>query len=192
MNRSIDRQGKLITVCGLSGSGKSTLARYALSELKGNLNYLNTLTTRQQRDNEDTLEYNFVSLQEYESIKAQSQLWDETIIYDNYYGVDAQGYIDRMDNGQNFIVCSVPSNEIINEMSALYSGDRVKTIHLPTLPSIAIERMQERDTIVNTARIAIDTTLDQINFNADYTLNLSNSLKVDKERFLSIIRSIII
>ena len=70
MNRSIDKPGDLIVTCGLSGSGKSTLVRHALAELNGRLNYLNTITTRAQRDNEDTLEYTFVGLQEYKVRKA--------------------------------------------------------------------------------------------------------------------------
>jgi guanylate kinase len=177
--------------CGLSGSGKSTLARHALSNLSDKLNYLNTVTTRPQRSNEDTLEYTFTSLPEYECRKAQSSLWDESIIYENYYGVDAGYYIDRMDDGQNFIVCSVPSNNVIDEMSAIYSKWRIKTIHIPTFQSAAMERMRQRDTKVDMARVAIDAAITQERFDADYTLSLSGSLEVDKERFLNIVRSII-
>ncbi len=177
--------------CGLSGSGKSTLARHALSKLGDRLNYLNTITTRPQRNNEDTLEYTFTSLPEYERRKAQSSLWDESVIYENYYGVDAGYYIDRMDGGQNFIVCSVPSNDIIDEMGAIYSRKRIKTIHIPTFQSAAMERMRQRDAKVDMARVAIDAAITQGGFDADYTLSLSDSLDIDQERFLNIIRGII-
>lgn len=177
--------------CGLSGSGKSTLARHALSELSGRLSYLNTITTRPQRDNEDTLEYTFTSLSEYETRKAQSKLWDESVVYDNYYGVDAQSYIDRMDDGENFIICTIPSNDIVDEMGAIYSRERIRTIHIPTFQFTAVERMRQRDAKVDMARVAIDAAIAQEQFDADYTLSLSDSLDVDKERFLNIIRSII-
>ena len=166
MSRSIDKPGELIMTCGLSGSGKSTLARHALSELGDKLNYLNTITTRPQRSNEDTLEYTFTSLPEYERRKVRSSLWDESVIYENYYGVDAGYYIDRMDSGQNFIVCSVPSNDVIDEMSAIYSRGRIKTIHIPIFQFAAMERMLQRDTKVDMARVAIDAAMTQERFDA--------------------------
>ena len=191
VNRSIDKPGDLIVTCGLSGSGKSTLVRHALAELNGRLNYLNTITTRAQRDNEDTLEYTFVGLQEYKVRKAQSKLWDESFVYENYYGVDAQTYIDRMDDGQNFIVCSVPSNDVIDEMRAIYSRERIITIHIPTSQSIAKERMRQRDAMINLARVAIDATISEQEFDAYYTLSLNGSVDNDRETFVNIIREII-
>lgn len=191
MNRSIDKPGELILTCGLSGSGKSTLARHAISELSDNISYLKTVTTRPQREDEDTLEYTFVDLSKYRSLKLHSMLWDESVVYGNFYGVDAQSYINEMENGQNFIVCTVPSNDVVDEMSAIYSRERIKTVYVPTLQSVSMERMQRRDTKVDIARVAIDSALMQEKFNADYTLSLSDSLGVDKERFINIIRRII-
>ena len=191
MNRSIDKPGELILTCGLSGSGKSTLARYAVSELSDNLSYLKTITTRPRRENEDTLEYTFADLPGYESLKLRSKLWDETLVYGNFYGVDAQSYINRIENGQNFIACTVPTNDIVDEMSAIYSRERIKTVYIPTLRSVAMERMQHRDTKITIARVAIDSAIAQEKFNADYTLELSDSLDMDKERFINIIRRII-
>lgn len=191
MNRSIDKPGELILTCGLSGSGKSTLARHAVSILGGDLNYLKTITTRPQRDNEDDFEYTFVSVTEYGSLKRQSWLWDESVIYGNFYGVDAQSYINRMDDGQNFIACTIPSNDVVNEMSTIYSRESIKTIYIPTPSSIAVERMQHRDTKVNLARVAIDSVIAQEEFDADYILDLSDSLDVNKEKFVKTIRGII-
>lgn len=191
MNRSIDKPGELILTCGLSGSGKSTLARYAVSELNDNLSYLKTVTTRPQRENEDTLEYVFTDLPGYESLKLHSKLWDESVVYGNHYGVDAQSYINRMKDGHNFIACTIPSNDVVDEMSAIYSRERIKTVYIPTLRSVATERMQRRDTKVDMARVAIDSAIAQEKFDADYTLNLSDSLDIDKERFVNIIRRII-
>ncbi len=50
------KPGILLAVCGLSGSGKSTLVRHALQMFPQELQYMNTLTTRLRRKNEDNIE----------------------------------------------------------------------------------------------------------------------------------------
>lgn len=65
MAHSIDKPGDLLIVCGLSGSGKSTLARHALQMFPQELKYMNTLTTRPRRQDEDNVEYTFVDVDTY-------------------------------------------------------------------------------------------------------------------------------
>lgn len=188
---SIDKSGELLIVCGLSGSGKSTLARHAIKAMPDAVRYLNTFTTRQRRSGEDELEYTFVSDDIYSQTKSAATAWDESVVYGNRYGVNAGAYIERMKYGENFIVCSVPDNEVVDEMKDIYSPDRVKTIHIQTNRFLSAERMRQRDQVVNIGRVAIDYAMQSNNFNADYLFNPSDSIDTDKEQFVKLTRRIL-
>lgn len=188
--RSIDKAGELLVLCGLSGSGKSTLARHALAKLNGHLQYLNTYTTRQKRLNEDDLEYTFVTDDEYDRAKGEASIWDESIIYNNRYGVDASQYIARMDQGESFIVCSVPDHNVVMSMRSIYSYDRVKTIYLPIDTDVSAERMRDRDSAINFGRVAMDSILWSERFDADYIFNPSESQDSDKRAFIELVKGI--
>lgn len=191
MNLSIDNtEGRLFAVCGNSGSGKSTLVRHVLSELPpGRLQYLSTYTTRERRPNEDNFEYIFVNEKVYLQKRDSSSLWDESIIYDNYYGTDASYYLDAMAAGENFVVCSVPSLEIIDDMRSIYGKDRLSTIHLRVDAASSGERAAVRDGTVNLGRLAVDLSRSS-DFISDYDFHPSGSIERDRSNFKKIFEEI--
>jgi guanylate kinase len=195
MIRSIDSVGKLLITCGLSGSGKSTLVRRALNAYPDKLDYMNTLTTRPRRENEDDVEYTFVTHEEYNQAKYQSSSWDESVIYGNYYGLSPDKYIDIMNNGKSLMLCSIPSNDIIENMARIYGRERIETIHLMTPLALAAERLIDRDISMEIGRLAIDKELTppdgSINFQSDFVFEPSGALQKDMVRFANLVGGIL-
>lgn len=193
MNPSIDRVGNLIAVCGNSGSGKSTLVRHTLQQLPEALIYMKTFTTRPRRTNEDDIEYTFVSDFEYDQHQKAAKVWDGSIIYGNHYGVNATQYIDALNRGENVIFCSIPSLEIMRDISIIYNTHNMRTIQLMAGVEASAEQARSRDRTIDIGRVALDAAMSTDNvFEADYKLIPSRSLSTDKVNFLNIIRSIIL
>ena len=193
MNRSIDKIGNLIAVCGNSGSGKSTLVRNALSQLPEELLYMKTLTTRVRRPVEDDIEYTFVNDSEYEQHRQSANVWDESTIYGNRYAVNASEYIEALYRGKNVIFCSIPSREIMDNTRKIYGATLLSTIQLMTGSAMSAEQARARDSSIDIGRVTLDAAMNTNNkFDADYNLIPSGSLRIDQMNFLSIIRSIIL
>lgn len=190
VRHSIDKRGELLIVCGLSGSGKSTLARHVLRVFAEDLRYMNTITTRPRRDGEDDVEYTFVSKDQYECIKSAATLWDESYVYGNYYGLDPSRYIEGLEGGQNFIVCTPPDTSIISPMAKLY-GDSTKTIHIATDRDMSAERVAARNIGRDLSRIAIDAAMFEGGFRPDFTFNPSGDLTRDGVDFVKLIKGVI-
>ena len=187
---SIDKPGDLLIVCGLSGSGKSTLARHALQVFPQELKYMNTLTTRPRRQGEDCVEYTFVDMETYNKRKAVANRWDESLVYGNYYGLNPDDYIAQLEQGANLIVCSVPSGEVIGEMTDIY-GNYLKSIHIKTAPNISAERLRKRKIMCDMSRVAIDAIITGEGFVADFSFDPSGKLEIDKANFAALIERII-
>src|SRR5690606_30788963 len=127
--------------------------------------------------------------------KSQATSWDESVIYGNYYGLDPGEYINRMNRGENLIVCSIPSEEIIEDMSDAYGQERIKTIHLATQLALAAERLNARNTPLEIGRLATDNALITSDgsggFQPDYVFEPSGDLRKDKLRFANLVGGII-
>lgn len=190
MDRSIDKPGDLLIVCGLSGSGKSTLARHALQMFPQELKYMNTLTTRPRRQGEDDVEYTFVDVDTYHQMKAAANRWDESLIYGNYYGLNPDNYITQLEQGTNLIVCSTPSDKVVGDMSDIY-GDSLKSIYVKTAPATSAERLSQRNIMHDMSRVALDAIMADDGFIADFSFDPSGKLEIDKVNFVALIERII-
>ncbi len=190
MARSIDKPGNLLIVCGLSGSGKSTLARHASQMFPQELKYMNTLTTRPRRQDEDDIEYTFVDMDTYNKTKTAASRWDESLIYGNHYGLNPDDYITQLERGTNLIVCSTPSNKVIGDMADIY-GSSLKSIYIKTAPATSAERLRQRNIMHDMSRIALDAMLLDDGFTADFSFDPSGKLDVDKISFAALIERII-
>lgn len=188
--RSIDKPGDLLVVCGSSGSGKSTLARHVLQIFPDELRYMNTLTTRLPRLGEDSVEYTFVDPATYNQRKLKSERWDESIVYGNYYGLDPDSYIEQLEQGVSFMVCSVPSGDVIKSMVDIY-GSFLKTVYIKTLLSVSAERLRQRNITHDMSRIAIDAAMARESFTADFSFETTGDLTIDKENFTQLVGGII-
>lgn len=190
MAHSIDKPGDLLVICGLSGSGKSTLARYALRMFPQELKYMNTLTTRPRRQDEDDVEYTFVDIDTYGQMKAAANRWDESLIYGNYYGLNPDDYIAQLEQGTNLIVCSTPSDKVVGDMADIY-GDSLKSIHVKTTPTTSAERLRQRNIMRDMSRVALDAVMLDDGFIADFSFDPSGRLEIDTANFAVLIERII-
>lgn len=190
MSHSIDKLGDLLVVCGLSGSGKSTLARHALRMFPQELKYMNTLTTRPRRQDEDDIEYTFVDIGAYSQMKAAANRWDESLIYGNYYGLNPDDYIAQLEQGTNLIVCSTPSGKVVGDMADIY-GDSLKSIHVKTTPTTSAERLRQRNIMRDMSRVALDAVMLDDGFIADFSFDPSGRLEIDTANFAVLIERII-
>jgi len=154
------------------------------------LKYMNTLTTRPRRQDEDDIEYTFVDVGTYRQMKAAANRWDESLIYGNYYGLNPDDYIAQLEQGTNLIVCSTPSDKVVGDMSDIY-GDSLKSILVKTTPATSAERLRQRNIMHDMSRVALDAVMLDDGFIADFSFDPSGRLEIDTANFVVLIERII-
>jgi len=91
-------KGQLIVLSGPSGVGKSTVIAELMAQRP--LHFSVSYTTRQPRVGEqDGVNYNFVSRQEFERMIASQELLEYAEYVDNYYGTSLKIIRDKLDAG---------------------------------------------------------------------------------------------
>ena len=94
----------LIVLSGPSGVGKdAVLAR--MRALGYSLEYITTITTRQQRVKErNKVDYHFVSTEQFQEMITRNELLEWAKVYGNWYGVPKQPVKQALGRGQDTIV----------------------------------------------------------------------------------------
>ena len=91
-------KGQLIVLSGPSGVGKSTVIAELMAQRP--LHFSVSYTTRQPRVGEqDGVNYNFVSRQEFERMIADQELLEYAEYVNNYYGTSLKVIRDKLDAG---------------------------------------------------------------------------------------------
>ncbi len=91
--------GKLFVISGASGVGKSTVLSKVMSS-RDDLRFSVSATTRAPRPSErDTVDYYFVSKQQFEDMISLDAFLEYSAHMDNYYGTPKQQLADKLDVG---------------------------------------------------------------------------------------------
>lgn len=135
--------GSLFIISSPSGGGKGTLIRRVLSELS-DLRYSVSFTTRPMRQGEtDGVEYNFVTVEEFESHMAAGDLLEYAIVHGNYYGTSNLQINQATEQGLDVILeIDVQGAEIVKRKRP----DAINIFILPPSFDILAERLRSRKT----------------------------------------------
>ncbi len=94
----------VIVISGPSGVGKDAILN-RMKDRKYPFNFIVTVTTRQKRPNEqDKVDYHFISVEEYQRLKDSSGLLESANVYGNWYGVPKAPVKEALEQGLDTII----------------------------------------------------------------------------------------
>lgn len=104
MNAMKKDRGELIVLSGPSGVGKSTVISELLSSRR-DIHFSVSFTTRQPRTGEeDGVNYNFVSREEFQRMIANQELLEYAEYVGNYYGTSLKVIREQLDRGVDVLL----------------------------------------------------------------------------------------
>ena len=96
-------KGVMLVLSSPSGAGKSSICR-ALLDLDRNLYLSISTTTRKKRPNEVSgIDYNFVTLDEFEYKLSQNNFIEHAKVFNNFYGTDKSIVENKINEGKDLL-----------------------------------------------------------------------------------------
>lgn len=94
----------LIVISGISGAGKDSVIK-GLQKRGLPIHFVVTATSRPKRpDEEEGVDYFFVSRQRFEEMIAQDELIEHAVVYGEYKGVPRQQVLDALASGRDVLL----------------------------------------------------------------------------------------
>ena len=99
-----DFDARLFVIAAPSGAGKTTLVQ-ALIRKHPELRFSISYTTRSKRRNEaDGVDYLFVDVETFESLRAKGEMLESATVFDNLYGTSRKQVEEHLAEGNNVIL----------------------------------------------------------------------------------------
>ncbi len=97
---------RLFVIAAPSGAGKTTLVK-ALVERDDSLRFSISYTTRQRRKTEEHgVDYLFVGVDEFQTLKAEGELLESAVVFDNHYGTSRQ-QVEKHLAGEHSVILEI-------------------------------------------------------------------------------------
>ena len=167
------RQGTLILYTGSSGVGKGTILA-ELMKRDDNLRLSVSNTTRAPREGEvDGVQYNFVSVEEFEKQIAQDGYLEYAKYCDNYYGTPKKQVFELLDEGYDvFLEIEVQGGVQILEKYP----DILSIFILPPSMEVLENRLNKRGTEdAETIKKRLEQAEEEIKYKDRYKYNVVNA-----------------
>ena len=191
-------KGVMLVLSSPSGAGKSSICR-ALLDLDRNLYLSISTTTRKKRPNEVSgIDYNFVSLDEFEYKLSQNNFIEHAKVFNNFYGTDKSIVENKINEGKDllFDIDWQGAQQLREKMRE----DIVSVFILPPskkeLERRFKERVQDTDKVVKermseaTAEITHWAEYDYVIINEDLNLSVKTVLGILHSERMKRIRQI--
>lgn len=142
MTKEIKRRGLLLVLSSPSGAGKSTLSRLLL-EKDENISLSVSMTTRKPRPGEkDTIDYNFVTQENFAKLVAQNGFLEHAKVFDNYYGTPVAQVEQAMTEGRDVLFDI--DWQGTQQLAQKAAKDLVRVFILPPSKNELARRLRER------------------------------------------------
>lgn len=133
----------LFILSGPSGVGKDAVL-HRMKESSFPLKYVVTMTTRPRRDREtDKVDYNFVSMEEFQNMIEGGKLLEWANVYGNLYGVPRDEVEKALEQGQDVIV-KVDIQGVANIKKIM--SESISIFLMPHSPEDLVARLNQRHT----------------------------------------------
>lgn len=97
------RRGIMLVIASPSGAGKTSITR-AILDQDPNTTLSVSVTTRQRRSNEiDGRDYHFITVEDFERMRADGELLESAEVHDNFYGTPRAQVEDLLAEGRDII-----------------------------------------------------------------------------------------
>ncbi|WP_417318124.1 guanylate kinase [Emcibacter sp.] len=138
----IKRRGLLLVLSSPSGAGKSTLSRLLL-EKDGAVTMSISSTTRPPRPGEkDGVDYNFVTIPEFEELVEKDGFLEHARVFDNYYGTPAAPVEKALSEGRDILFDI--DWQGTQQLAQKAKGDLVRVFILPPSKDELEHRLKSR------------------------------------------------
>jgi guanylate kinase len=186
----LSKKGKFFIISAPSGAGKTTIINRIIETLPF-LEKTVSYTTRKKRLGEkDKISYNFISLEEFQSLKEKNLLAEYAKVHDNYYGTSIKYIEEELKKGKILIKdIDVQGTKILKEkFPELVTTIFIKVSNDSELKKRLVNRKTDSQETINqrieNAKIEMEI-LEKTNV-YDYTV-LNDNLKSAVEKIKQII-----